>query len=54
MTSENTEKDKEKKKEYLLFFTLTFLIIPGFTIAFVGAYGFLVWIYQIVVGPPGS
>ena len=37
----------------LAFLVLAFGIWPVVAVAVVGGYGFLVWMYQIVLGPPG-
>ncbi len=39
--------------EVKTFLVTTFLIIPGAAVGFVGAYGFAVWAFQMVFGPPG-
>ncbi len=42
-----------KRDEILAFIVLAVLIWPVFAVAFVGGYGFLVWMYQMAFGPPG-
>lgn len=42
-----------RTRELITFFILAFAIWPVLAVGFVGAYGFLVWMYQIVYGPPG-
>lgn len=42
-----------RRTELLVFLATTFVIIPGLTVGFVGAYGLVVWIAQMVFGPPG-
>jgi nitrate reductase NapE len=42
-----------RRRELLTFGLLAFGIWPLVAVAVVGGYGFLVWMYQIVVGPPG-
>jgi nitrate reductase NapE len=42
-----------RRKELLAFFALAFGIWPVVAVGVVGGYGFLVWMYQIVFGPPG-
>jgi nitrate reductase NapE len=42
-----------KRQELAAFLLTTFLVIPALAVGFVGAYGFAVWIYQIIFGPPG-
>ena len=42
-----------KKREILIFLLLAFFIWPFVAVAFVGGYGFIVWMYQVIAGPPG-
>jgi len=49
--SENA--DLQKKKELHAFLFLTAIIAPMMAIAVVGAYGLLIWLYQLFTGPPG-
>ena len=42
-----------RKRELLRFLVLAFGIWPFVAVCVVGGYGFLVWMYQIVAGPPG-
>lgn len=42
-----------RRRELLAFLILAFGIWPVVAVAVVGGYGFLVWMYQIVFGPPG-
>lgn len=44
---------EEKKRELLMFLFLTVVLFPMLAICLVGGYGFIVWIYQIIAGPPG-
>lgn len=44
---------KSRKRELLVFFALAFGIWPVVAVGVVGGYGFLVWMWQIVFGPPG-
>ena len=41
-----------KAREVKVFLFLTVVLAPVLAIAFVGAYGFAVWIYQMFAGPP--
>jgi len=47
------DSDKSKKREFLAFLFLTVVLAPALSIALVGSYGFAIWIYQILAGPPG-
>lgn len=42
-----------RRKELIAFLVLAFGIWPVVAVGVVGGYGFLVWMYQIVFGPPG-
>lgn len=44
---------KMRRRELLAFIVLAFGIWPIVAVGIVGGYGFLVWMYQIVFGPPG-
>lgn len=44
---------KTRRRELLAFLALAFGIWPVVAVGVVGGYGFLVWMYQIVFGPPG-
>ncbi len=44
---------KTRRTELLAFLVLAFGIWPIVAVGVVGGYGFLVWMYQIVFGPPG-
>lgn len=41
-----------KASELKAFLFLTLLMAPLIAVAVVGTYGLLVWIYQVVMGPP--
>lgn len=42
-----------RRRELITFFILAFGIWPIVAVGSVGGYGFLVWMFQIVYGPPG-
>jgi len=42
-----------KRREILMFLLLAVVIWPVLAVAIVGGYGFLVWMSQIIMGPPG-
>lgn len=44
---------RRARVEVLAFLFLTAVLIPVLAVATVGGYGFTVWIYQMVTGPPG-
>ncbi|MQW89354.1 periplasmic nitrate reductase, NapE protein [Sinorhizobium saheli] len=41
------------RREILTFLILAFGIWPLVAVGVVGGYGFLVWMFQLVFGPPG-
>jgi nitrate reductase NapE len=43
-----------RREELGVFLFLTVVLAPVLAVAIVGGYGFLVWMYQIVTGPPGA
>ncbi len=49
---EETDADKSKRRELWGVFLLTVIFAPALAVAIVGAYGFSVWMYQLVQGPP--
>ena len=45
-------KPATKKEELRLFLFLVVLLAPIFSVILVGGYGFLIWMMQLVFGPP--
>ena len=43
-----------KKQELRSFVFLAVVMAPVLAVIIVGGYGFLVWMVQLVAGPPGS
>ncbi|AEG57411.1 periplasmic nitrate reductase, NapE protein [Sinorhizobium meliloti] len=43
----------QRRNEFTTFLVLAFGIWPIVAVGVVGAYGFLVWMFQIIFGPPG-
>ncbi|WP_440905531.1 periplasmic nitrate reductase, NapE protein [Catenovulum sp. SX2] len=41
----------EKKRELKIFLFITVVLFPLLSIALVGAYGFSIWIYQLLFAP---
>lgn len=41
-----------KRQETLFFAALAFVVVPALSVAVVAGYGFCIWMYQIVSGPP--
>lgn len=42
-----------KKREWLSFLFVTFVFFPLLSVGIVAGYGFIVWILQMIYGPPG-
>lgn len=42
----------EKRRELAVFVFLTFILAPILAVIIVAGYGFVVWMYQIIAGPP--
>jgi nitrate reductase NapE len=42
-----------KRREITMFLVLAFAIWPILAVAVVGGYGFIVWMFQMIMGPPG-
>jgi nitrate reductase NapE len=51
--SAQAEKAPTRRQELFMFALLAILIWPFIAVAVVGGYGFLVWMWQLVFGPPG-
>lgn len=51
----NSSEQKERSLEWKSFLLITVVLFPILSVAFVGGYGFLIWIMQILfMGPPGT
>ena len=53
MADEPTTSDGTRRSELLAFLFLSIVLWPVVAIAVVGGYGFLIWMYQLIAGPPG-
>lgn len=47
------EESQSRKQELRLFLFITVILFPLLSVILVGGYGFLIWISQIIFGPPG-
>ena len=43
-----------KAQELRSFLLLAIVMAPVLAVIFVSGYGFLVWMYQLIAGPPGT
>jgi len=51
---ENESASFTKAQELRSFLFLSVVMAPILAVVFVSGYGFVVWMYQLVAGPPGS
>jgi nitrate reductase NapE len=54
VTDTKIDHKSSRLRELMGFLFLTVVLAPAVTVAIVGGYGFVIWMYQIVVGPPGQ
>lgn len=52
--SNANDQTSTKKQERNAFIFLTVFLAPILSVALVAAFGFTIWISQILLGPPGS
>jgi nitrate reductase NapE len=43
----------ERRREWSVFLLLAFALAPVLSVIIVSGYGFGVWMYQMIAGPPG-
>ncbi len=44
----------QQAKERRLFGFIIVFLFPLLSVALVGGYGFVIWMYQLLMGPPGA
>jgi len=44
---------RRRRMEIFAFLFLTVALMPALAVATVGSYGLVVWVYQMIAGPPG-
>ena len=55
MSQGTKDRDEPSRgRELAVFLFLTVCLAPILSVAIVGAYGFSIWMYQLIAGPPGS
>lgn len=52
MPAYNVDMQAEKRREFAVFFFLTFILAPILVVLIVAGYGFAVWMFQLIAGPP--
>lgn len=50
----STDQENTKGEELKGFLFLTVVLAPVLSVALVVGYGFAIWMYQLLVGPPGA
>lgn len=48
------DREGRQGRELATFLFLTILLAPILSVAIVGAYGFSIWMLQLIAGPPSS
>ncbi len=54
MTSPEQPQKEQKRREWRLFLFIVVFLFPILAVALVGAYGFTIWMYQLLAGPPAG
>lgn len=49
----DTEQPQGRRRDLIAFLFLTVFLAPFLAVAVVGGFGFLIWIFQMIAGPPG-
>lgn len=52
--AEHDDPTLRRTEEFRTFIFLTVVMAPMLAVMIVGGYGFIVWIYQMIAGPPGT
>ncbi|HEU4484799.1 MAG TPA: periplasmic nitrate reductase, NapE protein [Povalibacter sp.] len=54
MNSRPTDSSKEeRRREFIVFGFLALVLAPILAVILVAGFGFAVWMYQLIAGPPG-
>lgn len=53
MSSSSSPDRDSRRRELRVFLFLTVVLFPVLSVLIVSGYGFLVWIFQMIYGPPG-
>jgi nitrate reductase NapE len=48
------DENLQKRRELRAFLFLTIVLAPVLSVLIVGGFGFMIWMYQLIAGPPGS
>lgn len=47
------EEEQRRRSEWRLFIFIIVFLFPILSVMIVGGYGFAIWMYQLLAGPPG-
>ena len=50
--SSEGQQPASRRREWMAFLFLTLIVLPALAVAFVGGYGFVVWMSHLINGPP--
>lgn len=53
VSGDPADRSRRRRMEIFAFLFLTAVLMPALAVATVGGYGFAVWAYQVMAGPPG-
>ncbi len=53
VTETQSNRNDSRLRELSAFLFLTVVLAPAAAVAIVGGYGFAVWMFQLIAGPPG-
>lgn len=53
-SDENKDHVLTKRGERRVFLFIAVFLFPALSIIFVGGYGFIIWMLQLIFGPPGT
>jgi periplasmic nitrate reductase NapE len=53
LATKSATDEPRRRRELIVFLVLTLLLAPALAVVTVGGYGFGVWMYQTIAGPPG-
>jgi nitrate reductase NapE len=56
MNASNEDEDHvlTRRGERRVFLFIAVFLFPALSISLVGGYGLLIWLFQVLIGPPGS
>lgn len=52
-TQSDNARETDRRSEFIVFSIIAAFVWPVIAVGVVGGYGFLVWMSQLILGPPG-